>query len=126
MRPFRLIVLGSTAFAVVAMLLPFATFPVIGPVDGIAADAWPALIPLLIAMIVVMTTRWTDDLEPTAGLVAVFAAGASLLFCVVKISDAVIAVREAAGATLGPGSMVLTTAVAAVTAGVAAGVLSRR
>ena len=125
MLPFRLIVLGSTAFAVVSMLLPFASFPVVGPVDGIAADAWPALLPLLLVALVAMTGRWDSGLEPAAGMLAVTAAGASLIFSVVKVTDAVLAVRATAGATLGPGSIVLAAAVLIATGAVAAGVLAR-
>jgi hypothetical protein len=55
MHPFRLVVIGGTGFGVLAMLLPFASFPVVGAVDGISADAWPALLPLMIVVVISLT-----------------------------------------------------------------------
>lgn len=126
MRPFRLVAIGSTGFAVVAMLLPFASFPASGAVDGITADAWPALIPLLAVTIVLMATGWEDDLEAGAASIVVVCAGAALVFSVVKVTDSALAARAAAGASMGPGSIVLAVASAVATGAVAAGVLAAR
>jgi hypothetical protein len=125
MHPFRLIVIGGTGFGVLAMLLPFASFPVVGAVDGISADAWPTLLPLMVVLIISLTGRWNEGLGAVAGVAAVLAAGSSLLFSVVKVTDAVTAVRDTAGASLGPGPLVLLAAVVVVLGGAAAGALSR-
>ena len=125
MHPFRLVVIGGTAFGVLSMLLPFASFPVVGAVDGISADAWPALLPLMVVVVVALTGRWDEGLGWSAGLLAVVAGGVALVFSVVKLTDAVQAVRDAAGASIGPGSYVLIGAVVVVLGGAAAGALSR-
>lgn len=124
MHPFRLVVIGGTGFGVLAMLLPFASFPVVGAVDGLAADAWPALIPLLLVVLITLVGRWDLGLDPLPGFVAVTACAASLVFAVVKITDALLAVRATAGASMGPGSFVLAAAILAVTGGATAGLLS--
>lgn len=77
MHPFRLVVLGGTGFAVLSMLLPFASFPVVGTVDGVSADAWPALLPLVLVAITALTGRWDLGLGPVAGITAVTGAAAS-------------------------------------------------
>ncbi len=125
MHPFRLIVLGGTAFAVFAMLLPFASFPVVGTIDGISADAWPALLPLIGLAVLALTGRSNHPLEPAPGVAAVIGSGASLVFSLAKVADAVVAVRDTAGAAIGPGSFVLAAAVAVVTGGAVMGALAR-
>jgi hypothetical protein len=125
MRPFRLIVIGGTGFGVLAMLLPFASFPVVGAVDGISADAWPALLPLMIVVVISLTGRWDAGLEGPTGVVAVLSAALALVFSVVKLTDAAIAVRDAAGASVGPGPYVLIAAVVVVLGGSAAGAMGR-
>jgi len=125
MHPFRLVVIGGTGFGVLAMLLPFASFPVVGAVDGISADAWPALLPLMIVVVLSLTGRWDEGFGGTTGTIAVLASAAALVFSVVKLTDAVIAVRETAGAAVGPGGYVLIASVTVVTVGAAIGALSR-
>ncbi len=124
MHPFRPIVLAGVGFAAVSMLLPFASFMVIGPVDGLSADAWPALLPLAVVAILALTGRWDLSLGAGPGLAAVALGGVSLVFSLVKMADAIVAVRGSPGATLGPGSLVLTTAVALATGGAAFGAFS--
>lgn len=125
MHPFRLVVVGGTGFGVLAMLLPFASFPVVGAVDGLAADAWPALLPLLLVVLLALAGRWDLGFDPFPGVLAVAACAASLIFSVLKITDAVVAVRDTAGASMGPGSFVLVAAVVVVTGGTVTGVLTR-
>lgn len=125
MHPFRLVVLGGTAFAVAAMLLPFASFPVVGPVDGIGADAWPALIPLILVTLLALTGRWNRSWGAGAAVFGTTAALASLIFTMVKVADAVMAARSTEGATFGPGSVVLGMAVTVATAGAVYGTFSR-
>lgn len=125
MHPFRPIVLAGVGFAAVSMLLPFASFMFIGSVDGLSADAWPALLPLTVVALVALTGRWDLSLEPGPAVAAVALSGASLIFALVKVADAVVAVRDAPGATLGPGAWVLTAAVMVTTGGSAFGAFSR-
>ena len=125
MHPARITVLGGTGFAVISMLLPFASFPIVGAVDGVSADAWPALLPLVLVVILTLRGRWDHGLEPIAGVTAVVAASASLVFALVKVADALVAVRETPGATMGPGAFVLSAATAVTVAGTAAAALAR-
>lgn len=125
MHPFRLVVLGGTGFGVISMLLPFASFPVVGPVDGISADAWPALLPLIVVVVISLTGRWDGGLGGAAGVVAVLASGTALVFSVVKVADALVAVRDTAGGSMGPGGYVLLAAVLVTTAAAAVGALIR-
>jgi hypothetical protein len=125
MHPSRPVVLSGVAFAAVSMLLPFASFPIIGSVDGLSADAWPTLIPLIPVAILTMFGRWDLSYPPGVGILAVALSSVGLAFAVTKVGDAIVAVRSAAGATLGPGSWILAIASAVATAGAAYGVLSR-
>lgn len=126
MQPFRLVVLGGIGFAVVSMLLPFASFPIVGVVDGIAADAWPALIPLTVVVVAMLVGPPDVSLSPTAGVVSVLGSSAALVFSLVKVADAIVAARETAGATVGPGSFVLSAAAVVATGGATVGALVRR
>ncbi len=125
MHPFRPIVLAGVGFAAISMLLPFASFRFIGSVNGLNADAWPALVPLTVLVLISLTGRWDLSLEPGPAIAAVTLSGASLVFALVKVADAVVAVRDTPGATLGPGAWVMTAAVIVATAGSAFGAFSR-
>lgn len=126
MHPYRLIVLTGVGFGVLSMLLPFASLPVRGPVDGLSADAWPALIALTPVVFIALNNRWDDGLESISAITAVGCAGMALVFAVVKVADAVVAVRDTAGATLGPGGWILVASCVAAVAGAAYGALVRR
>lgn len=125
MHPFRPIVLAGVGFAAISMLLPFASFMFIGSVDGLNADAWPALLPLTVVALLALTGRWDLSLEPGPAIAAVALSGVSLVFALVKVADAVVAVRDTPGATLGPGAWVLTAAVLVAAGGSAFGAFSR-
>lgn len=125
MRLFRPVVLAGVSFAVISILLPFASFPVVGSVDGLSADAWPALLPLIPLSLIAIIGRWDLGFDPIAGLTAVVLSALSLAFSLVKIADAVVSVRETSGATLGPGAWVLAISVGMATAGAAYGALTR-
>lgn len=125
MHPFRPIVLAGLGFAAISMLLPFASFRFVGSVSGLSADAWPALLPLTIVVLVALTGRWDLGLEPGPAIAAVALSGTALVFTLVKVADAIVAVRDTPGATLGPGAWVLTAAVLVATGGSAFGAFSR-
>ena len=125
MHPSRPIVLAGVGFATLSMPLPFASFPIIGSVDGLSADAWPALLPLIPVLLLSLTGRWDHGLEPVAGIAAVALCGLSLVFSLGKVADSILAVRDTIGATLGVGAWVLTAAVTVATGGAAFGSFSR-
>lgn len=125
MHPFRPIVLAGVGFAAVSLLLPFASFPVLGSVNGVSGDAWPALLPLTPLMLLAITGRWDRGLEAAPGITAVLLGAASVIFSFVKVADAVTAVRDTSGAGIGAGSWVLAAATLVATAGAAYGLLSR-
>ena len=107
------------------MLLPFASFPIVGSIDGLSADAWPALLPLVVLLLITLTSRWDLGFDPLPGIAAVGMGAASLIFSLVKVTDAVVAVRDTTGATLGPGVWVLTAAAVIATAGTVYGVMTQ-
>ena len=117
----RPVVLVGTAFAAIALSLPFVRFPVVGAVDGIGAAAWPALLPLIPAMAAAIFGDWSAGSRPLVGVTALLLACGGLLFAVLKLTDALIAARDLAGASFGAGAPVLVVgvAVAAVGAGLA-------
>jgi hypothetical protein len=107
------------------MLLPFASFPIVGSIDGLSADAWPALLPLVVLLLITLTSPWDLGFDPLVGIAAVAMGAASLAFSLVKVTDAIVAVRDTADATLGPGVWVLTAAVVVATGGAAYGVMTQ-
>jgi hypothetical protein len=113
----RPVVLTGTLFAVIALALPFASFPVIGAVDGIRADAWPVAAVLAPAALLAALGDWSRGSGPLAGGVALVGACAGLVFSIVKIADAVVSVRGIAGASVGPGGGVLALGTATVVTG---------
>ncbi len=121
----RPVLLAGVGFAVIAMLLPFASFPIVGSVDGISADAWPALIPLVPMAVIAMSGDWSHGLDSGPGITTVVLGGTSLVFALVKVADAVVAARDTQGATLGPGSLVLAAAASVAVAAAGFGALSK-
>lgn len=107
MHPWRPIVLVGIAFAGLAMLFPFATFPVVGTLDGLAADAWPALLPLIPVAVRALVGDWSETPRPLGAVIVVALACCALLFAIVKLTDALVAVRAVTGAAPGAGPIVL-------------------
>jgi hypothetical protein len=106
-HPWRPVALAGFGFAALAMLFPFVTLPVVGVIDGIEADAWPALIPLLPVLAAAVLGDRTEAPGPGAGVALVLLACSSLVFAIVKLSDAIIAVRNVAEGSVGAGPTVL-------------------
>jgi hypothetical protein len=108
MHPGRLVLLGGVVVAGMAVLLPFATLPVIGTVDGVDGDAWPVLIPIAVAAAASLVGDRTLGHRARSGIPVLVAACGALVFASAKAADAVAAVREAGeGASLGAGSWVM-------------------
>lgn len=89
------------------MLFPFATLPVLGILNGIDAAAWPALIPLLPVVLAALIGDWDRGLRPSAAIAVIVAACLSVVFAAVKLADAILAVRNASGGSVGAGGFVL-------------------
>ena len=108
MHPGRLVVVAGSVTAAVALLFPFVSFPVIGPVDGFDGDAWPAVALLAPAMAAaVLGDRRVAHRIPVGIPMLLLCAGA-VVFAAAKAADAVSAVRAAGGdAALGVGPWVL-------------------
>jgi hypothetical protein len=108
------------------MLLPFVSLPILGPVDGLSADAWPALLPLIPLTVLVLDNRSENGFDAIPAIAAVVLIAISLVFAAVKLADALVAARSVAGATLGPGPWVLLGAVVVAAGGALSGVVLRR
>jgi hypothetical protein len=107
MHPWRPISLVGIAFAAVSLLFPFVTLPLLGVLDGISADAWPALLPLLPVAFAAALGDWTLSPRPWAAVALILLACSSVLFSVVKVVDANGAVSSVDDASLGAGPLVL-------------------
>jgi hypothetical protein len=120
----RSIGLAGIAISAVALALPFVTVTGLGTIGGVAADAWPALIPGGALALVTLTG---DRREAPATWVAAAGCllGAGMLaFALVKLADARTAVAEAGG-SLGVGAWVMVAGAGIALVGAAAG-FSRR
>jgi hypothetical protein len=104
MHPWRIVALVGAGFTALSLPFPFATLPALGAIDGIEAAAWPALLPL--APIVLAAVGDRSQASGRRG-VALVAASAAVLYAAFKLTDAVLAVRAASGASLGTGGFVL-------------------
>lgn len=107
MHPWHPIAIVGTAFAALSMPFPFATLPVLGVLNGIEADAWPSLIPLLPLVLFASMGDWGRGLRPTAAIAVIVPACLAVIFAVAKLADAVLAVRATTGASMGAGAFVL-------------------
>lgn len=117
MHASRPVVISGFGFAAIALALPFVTFPVIGAVGGLSADAWPALLPLAPAVATALLGDWARGSRPAIGAVSLLFACGGLVFSVVKLADAILAARHVAGASVGAGAPVLVAGTATVVIG---------
>lgn len=108
MHPARLVVLAGVLVTGLAVLLPFASLPVVGTLDGVDADGWPVLIPVAPVMLAALVGDRTLGHRARSGIPALIAACVALVFAAAKAADAVGAVRDAGeGASLGVGPWVM-------------------
>jgi len=103
MHPWRIVTLAGSAITALALLLPLASFPVIGPVDGFDGQAWPVFIPLGLVLLMVVLGPWSEGLPTVLGSTAVILAASAVVFAAVKFADAVVAARDGGG-SIGTGS----------------------
>jgi hypothetical protein len=108
MHPGRLVVAAGIVLSGLAVLLPFATFPVIGTVDGVEADAWPVLLPLALVLVFALAGDRTLGHRARSGIPSLITACVAGVFASAKVADAIGAVQDAGeGATLGAGPWVM-------------------
>jgi hypothetical protein len=112
----RIVILAGVLVAGLALFLPQARFPTIGPADGFAADTWPVILPLApVALLAVIGDR-AEGHRPLTATTGLLLSCAALVFALAKVIDAVLAVRPVEGAAVGAGAW-------AVAAGTASAVL---
>jgi len=117
-HPARLMVAAGTLLAGLSLLLTFASFPVIGPIDGIDGDAWPAVLPLLPVFALSVFGDRTLGHRPQVGVPALALACAAVVFAAAKAADASRAVGAAGeGAAVGLGTWALLLSCGVVAAG---------
>jgi hypothetical protein len=107
MHPWRIVSLVGAGFAALSLPFPYVTLPALGAIDGVEAVAWPALLPLAPLLLAAIAGDRRRGLRPLGVLAALVAAAAAVLFASLKLSDAILAVRGAAGGALGSGGFVL-------------------
>lgn len=107
MHPWRIVALVGAGFTALSLPFPFATLPALGAIDGIEAAAWPALLPLAPLVLVAVIGDRRRGLRPVGVMAMLLAASAAVIYSSWKLTDAVLAVRAASGASLGTGGFVL-------------------
>ena len=115
----RPIVLAGAVFGVLALFLPFVRLPVMGPIDGIAGDGWPALAIAAPVVAKAAVGDWSRGNAPLVGIILTLVGCLATVFAAVKLADAIDAVRGLEGGALGPGAPLLVGAMALVAAGAA-------
>lgn len=103
----RLVSLAGTLIAGLALFLPQARFPVVGPVDGFDGDAWPVILPLALVALLAFLGDRREGHGLGVGIVAVMLSCAALVFSVAKVVDAVAAAGAAEGAAVRAGPWVV-------------------
>lgn len=108
----RLVTLAGVALAGLALFLPQARFPVVGPVDGFDGAAWPVMLPLApLALFALLGDRPEGYRLPVA-VMAILLSCAALVFAVAKALDAVAAVAAVEGGAVRAGPWVVLAGVA--------------
>jgi hypothetical protein len=108
----RLVSLSGVLTTGLALFLPQARFPVVGPVDGFDGDAWPVMLPLaLVALLAVVGDR-REGHGVAAGIPAVVLCCAALVFGVAKAVDAAAAAGAVEGGAVRAGPWVVLTGTA--------------
>ncbi len=103
----RLISLAGALVAGLALFLPQARFPVVGPVDGFDGAAWPVILPLaLVGMLAFLGDR-REGHGVAVAVVAVLLSCTALVFAVAKAVDAVAAAGAVEGGAVRAGPWVV-------------------
>lgn len=126
MHPWRILSVVGLGVAGFSLFITFATFPFVGGVDGIEADAWPALILLLPTAAVAALGDSSEGVAAGLGLPLLLGACAATVFAMVKTADALIATRSITEASMGLGAIGLVVGCLTVVGALALGTVSRR
>ena len=111
-RSRRTLLLG-TLLAALVILLPVAALPNLGTINGIDGNAWPVLIPLVVALVLFLFGDRAERPAPPVTVIAALLATAGLGFSIVKLLDAHRAVSDAGGSVgIGAWALPVTSAVA--------------
>jgi hypothetical protein len=116
-HPCRIVTLAGIAVAGIALFLPQAHFPLVGPVDGFAGDAWPVMLLLTPLALPALLGDRDAGYRPAAAVLAVLLSCGALVFAVAKVVDAAAAVGPLEGARMGAGVWVVAAGAAVVVAG---------
>ena len=99
----RLVTLAGVALAGLALFLPQARFPTVGPVDGFHGAAWPVMIPLGLLGLMALLGDRAEGYRPFPGALALLLSCGAVVFAVAKVVDAAAAARPLEGAAVGIG-----------------------
>jgi len=128
-HPSRIIILIGFVAAAGSLALPFTTSPITGTTNGLAGDAWPAVLVLTPVALGAVVGDRREGFGRWTSVLAAFVGGVATVFAVQKLVDAFRAVQihERVGieAAVGPGPWVLVTGCLLVLVGAALS-LSRR
>lgn len=119
MHPYRPTVMLGALLGVLALFLPFVSLPVVGVVDGIAAEAWPALVVVAPVALMAAFGDWAAGNSPLRGISATILGCGATVLAATKLADAIGAVKDLETASLGAGAPLLVGSMALVTAGAA-------
>lgn len=99
----RLTSLAGVLLAGLALFLPQARFPVVGPVDGFDGEAWPVMLPLALVALLAFLGDRREGHGAAASVLAVLLSCSALVFAVAKAADAVSAAAAVEGGAVRAG-----------------------
>lgn len=103
----RIISVAGALVAGLALFLPQARFPVIGPVDGFDGAAWPVILPLALVGLLALLGDRREGHGVAVAIAAVLLCCAALVFAVAKAVDAVAAAGAVEGGAVRAGPWVV-------------------
>ena len=103
----RLVSLAGALITGLALFLPQARFPVVGPVDGFAGGAWPVILPLAPVALLAFLGDRREGHGLVVSVVAILLSCAALVFAVAKAVDAVTAAGAVEGGAVRAGPWVV-------------------
>ncbi len=121
MHPSRIVLVSAAALAAASLLFDFLVSELGGDVIGWNAGAWPAVVLVSVAAIVVATGDRREGLPAPGTLLTVVLTAAATVFSIAKVVDAAAAarlVRDVSGeASIGAGAWILLAATVAALGG---------
>ncbi len=117
----RIVILTGAILAAVSLFLPFVDLPVVGTINGLDGDAWPAAALLGVPAVLALIGDRAEGFGHSGTVLAVVAAAPAVVFAVFKLIDARKAVDAAGVGSLGVGVWML---LAATLVGLAGSVMT--